>query len=161
MRDHWRNQPDSVRRAIRSLFWLALLVCSFLSQPLPAQTSASQEKPVHHYVLIFRPTRKLTADELKQRAVEIPLWVQRVTDMGIKLDPKALGEFAVRFSQQDGTVVTHDGSADPSLTNLVFFDAPGQEQAIEVARIHPGLHYAVTVELREWTSPVPAPARQN
>ena len=117
---------------------------------------------MHHYVLIFRPTRTLTPDELKQRAVDIPVWVQRVTEMGIKLEPKALGGFALRFSQDNGTVVTHDGPADPSLTNLVFFDAPGQEQAVEVARIHPGLHYGVTVELREWALPVPpAAAKQN
>ena len=116
---------------------------------------------MHHYVLIFRPTRTLTADELKQRAVDIPAWVKRVTDMGITLDPKALGEFAVRLSQQDGTVVTHDGSADPTLTNLVFFDAPSQQQAMEVARIHPGLHYGVNVELRDWTSPVPPAPKQK
>ncbi len=109
---------------------------------------------MHHYVLIFRPTRALTSDELKQRAVDIPVWVKRVSEMGITLDPKALGEFAIRFTQQDGAVVSQEGSEDPTLTNLVFFDAPSREQAMEVARIHPGLHYGVAVELREWTSPI-------
>ena len=112
---------------------------------------------MHHYVLIFRPTRALTADELKQRGVEIPAWVKRVGEMGIAIDPKALAPSAVRLSQQNGSVVTEQGPADSALTNLVFFDAANQEQAIEVARLHPGLHFGVTVELREWTSPAAAP----
>ena len=53
---------------------------------------------MHHYVLIFRPTRTLTPDESKQRAGEIQAWVQRVQQMGITLDPKALGKLAMRFS---------------------------------------------------------------
>ena len=112
---------------------------------------------MHHYVLIFRPTRTLTADELKRRAVEIPAWVKRVGEMGITIDPKALSPSALRLSQHGGSVVTEEGSADPTLTNLVFFDAASQEQAIDVARIHPGLHYGVNVEVREWTSPAANP----
>lgn len=112
---------------------------------------------MHHYVLIFRPTRALTADELKQRAVEIPAWVKRVGNMGIILDPRALSPSAVRLSQQNESVVTEEGSADPTLTNFVFFDAANREQAVEVARVHPGLHYGVNVEIREWTSPAANP----
>ena len=116
---------------------------------------------MHHYILIFRPTRTLTAGELEQRAVEIPAWVKRVSGMGITIDPKALSPSAVRLSQQNGSIVTQEGSADPTLTNLVFFDTANQEQALEVARIHPGLHYGVNVEVREWTSPAAnAPARK-
>ena len=116
---------------------------------------------MHHYVLIFRPTRALTADELKQRAVEIQGWVKRVGGMGITLDPKALRPSAVRLSQQNGSVVTQEGPADPTLTNLVFFDAADQDEAMEVARIHPGLHYGVNVEVREWTSPAANPPAQK
>jgi len=35
-----------------------------------------------HYALIFRSTRMLTAEEVKQRHVEISSWVEPVTDMG-------------------------------------------------------------------------------
>jgi len=93
--------------------------------------------------------------------VEIPAWVKRVGQMGIPLDPKALAPSAVRLSQQNGSIVTEEGSADPTLTNLVFFDAADQEQALEVARIHPGLHYGVNVEVREWTSPAANPPAQK
>ncbi|PWT72618.1 MAG: hypothetical protein C5B46_06505 [Proteobacteria bacterium] len=129
-----------------------------MSQLVITQAASAEETPVHHYVLIFRPSRILTPDELKQRVGEIQAWVKRVNEMGITLDPKALGQLAVRFSQENGTVVTHDGSPDPTLTNLVFFDSPSRDQALEVARLHPGLHYGVNVELRDWTSPAaPAP----
>jgi hypothetical protein len=136
-------------------------MCLLLAQPVHSQSGNSKEKAMHHYVLIFRPTRTLTADELKQRAVEIPAWVKRVGEMGITIDPKALSPSAVRLSQQDGSIVTQEGSADPTLTNLVFFDASNQEQALEVARIHPGLHYGVNVEIREWTSPAANPPAQK
>lgn len=77
---------------------------------------------------------------------------------GNHIDPKALSPSATRLSQQNGSVVKQEGSADPTLTNLVFFDAAGEEQAIEVARIHPGLRYGVNVEVREWTFPGASPA---
>jgi hypothetical protein len=57
------------------------------------------------------------------------------------------------FSQQQGATISRNGSSDPSLVNIVFFDAPGEDDALEIARIHPGLHYGVTVEVREWSTP--------
>jgi hypothetical protein len=161
MRSDKREQLNTdsltaVQRWIGNLCWFLLVACVLLSQPLQ-----SQEKPMHHYVLIFRPTRTLTADELKQRAIEIPAWVKRVSAMGITIDPKALGELAIQFSQQDHAVVSHEGPADRTLTNLVFFDATSQEEAVEVARMHPGLHYDVAVELRDWTSPAATAPKQN
>jgi hypothetical protein len=137
------------------------VVCLLFAQPVHPQSNRSPEKTMHHYVLIFRPTHPLTADERKQRSVEIPAWVKRVSDMGIPIDPKALAPPAVRLSQQNGSILTEEGSADPTLTNLVFFDAAGQEQALEVARLHPGLHYGVNVEVREWTSPAANPPAQK
>jgi hypothetical protein len=116
---------------------------------------------MHHYVLIFRPTRTLNADELKHRAVEIPAWAKQVGEMGITLDPKALSPAAVQLWEKNGSIVSEDGPADPALTNLVFFDAPGQEQALEVARLHPGLHYGVKVEVREWSSPAAGAAAKK
>ena len=112
-----------------------------------------------HYALIFRTTRPLTPEELKQRAIDIHAWVERVTEMGITLDPRPLGEMAVRFSTEGNTVVTHDGPSDPSMVNVVFFDSASRDQAVEIARTHPGLHYGSTVEVREWTDPRQAAAK--
>jgi hypothetical protein len=111
-----------------------------------------------HYGLFFRASRTLTPEELKQRAIDIQLWVKRVTEMGITLDPRGLGE-ATRFSAEGNTVVSHEGAMDPALTTIVFFDSASSEQAAEIARIHPGLRYGVSVELREWSAPRPIAAR--
>jgi len=137
-----------------------LLLCSVVCQPVISQTASSQEKNLKHYALIFRTTRPLTPEELKQRAIDIHAWVERVTEMGITLDPRPLGEMAVRFSTEGNTVVTHDGPSDPSMVNVVFFDSASRDQALEIARIHPGLHYGVTVELRDWNPPRPLQARE-
>jgi hypothetical protein len=131
-----------------------LLACfAVRCQPIHPQTSSSQEKSMKHYALLFHPTRTLTPEELNHRAVEIPAWVKQVTDMGITLDPRALGETVANFAPEGSEIVSRKGSSDPTLSNLVFFDSASRDQAVNIARIHPGLHYGVTVELREWTSP--------
>lgn len=84
---------------------------------------------MQHYVLIFRTSRALTPAELKQRPAEIQLWVKHVTGMGIAIDPKALGPFAIRFTQQNGTLQSQEDPADPALVNFVFFDAPHRSRS--------------------------------
>jgi len=159
MRDRLRNTRISTWRGFTrhnagSLFLFALLICfAALCQPIHSQTAIPQEKPVKHYALVFRTSRMLTPEEQKQRAVEIAAWVKQVTDMGIMLDPRALGETVANFSAEGDKIVSREGPSDPTLRNLVFFDSSSKEQAVNIARIHPGLHYGVTVEVREWTSP--------
>jgi hypothetical protein len=106
-----------------------------------------------HYALIFRSTRTLTPEEMKQRQVEIASWVERVTDMGITLDPRNFTGIAANLSAQGSEIVSREGSSDPTLGTIVFFDSPSTGQSVEIARMHPGLRYGVTVEVREWTSP--------
>ena len=106
-----------------------------------------------HYALLFHTSRTLTPEEVAQRKIEIAAWVEKVTRMGITLDPRALGETEATFSAEGSKVISRNSSTDPTLSNLVFFDSPTKDEAIEVARIHPGLHYGVTVDVREWTSP--------
>jgi hypothetical protein len=120
-----------------------------------------------HYVLLFHTSRTLTPEELKQRGVEIAAWVKQVTDMGIALDPHSLGETAATFSPEGNKVGSRNGSngsngsSDPTLSNIVFFDSSSRDQAVDIARMHPGLHYGVTVEVREWTSPRQTAASQT
>ena len=108
---------------------------------------------MQHYALIFHTTRPFTPEEQKTRGPEILAWVKTVTDKGITLEPVAFGETVATFSQKQGEIVSINGSSDPALANIVFFDSPSKEEAREIARIHPGLHYGVTVELREWDRP--------
>ena len=106
-----------------------------------------------HYALIFHSTRTFAHEELKQRAVDIAAWVKKVTDMGITLDPRNFGDTLAAFVMEDSKVVSRNGSSGPKPATIVFFDSPSSEQAVDIARIHPGLHYGATVEVREWTSP--------
>jgi hypothetical protein len=108
---------------------------------------------MQHYALIFHATRTLTPEEQKQRAIDIAAWVKKVTDMGITLDPRNFGETVANFAEDESKLVSRNGSSDPQFVTIVFFDAPNKDQAAEIARIHPGLHYGVTVEVREWASP--------
>jgi len=105
MRDHLRRTRSSTRHSTGSLFSFALLVCfAVLCQPIHsqtvAQTASPQEKPMKHYALIFHSNSNhtFTPKELGQRQVEIAAWAKQVTDMGITLDPRALGETAANFS---------------------------------------------------------------
>jgi hypothetical protein len=108
-----------------------------------------------HYALIFHTNsnRALTPQEQQQRQVEITAWAKQVTGMGVTLDPRALGETAANFSLEGEKIVSHEGSSDPTFRNLVFFDSASRDQAVTIARLHPGLHYGSTVEVREWTDP--------
>ena len=114
-----------------------------------------------HYALIFHTNsnRTLTPKELHERQVEITAWAKQVTAMGVTLDPRALGETAANFSVEGDKIVSHDGSSDPTFRNLVFFDSASKDQAVNIARIHPGLHYGSIVEVREWTDPRQAAAK--
>jgi hypothetical protein len=154
MRLYLRNARIFSGRNAGNLFSLALLFCSAVPcHSIQAQTVSPQEKPMKHYALIFHSTRTLTLEELEHRKLEIAAWAKRVTDMGIKLDPRALGETAETFSAEGNEIVSHNKSIDPTFRNLVFFDSPSRDQAVDIARAHPGLHYGATVEVREWTSP--------
>jgi len=106
-----------------------------------------------HYALVFHSTRTFTPDELKQRAVDIAVWVKQVTDMGITLDPRNFGETTANFILEGSQVVSQKESIDSTLATIVFFDSASKEEAVNIARIHPGLRYGVKVEVREWTSP--------
>ncbi len=106
-----------------------------------------------HYALLFYPTRTLTPEEQGRRAPEIAAWVKQVRQAGIFLDPRVLGESAAVLPEASAP-----NGTGPRLTNIVFFDAPGQDEALRVARSHPGPHYGVIVDVREWTVPQPVTA---
>ena len=150
-------------RSARIPFSFALLLSLAILTPLlHSEPALPQEKPMKHYALLFHPStsRILTPEEQKQRTVEIAAWAERVTKMGITIDPRGLGETATTLSGKGSEVALSNGSSDPTLTFIVFFDSPTKDQAVDIARIHPGLHYGVTVEVREWTSPRQASSQQ-
>ena len=135
------------------VFAFSMVLCRMLPSQTIVEKAAREEKSMKHYALIFQPTRTVTSEEQKQRGVDIAAWVKKVTDMGITLDPRNFADTLTTFALEDSQVVSRNGSSGPKPATIVFFDSPGSEQAVDIARIHPGLRYGVTVEVREWTSP--------
>jgi len=115
-----------------------------------------------HYAMIFYAARTLTPEELQQRKIEIAAWAKQVQDMGVWLDPRSFAQPTATLSMEAraGEIVSHKDSGAPTFSNIVFFDSASEEQAMQIAKTHPGLHYGATVVVREWTSPretAPAP----
>jgi len=108
---------------------------------------------VTHYALIFHTSRALSPEEIKQRSIDFSDWVKKVTEMGVQLDPRALGQSLLIRPAENGTGTAQEGSSDSHLSNLVFFDSSDREQAQTIAKLHPSVKYGVSLELREWTSP--------
>jgi hypothetical protein len=143
-----------IRRSLSCSAWVLFLsLLTFAIAPLSPGRAQSQEKPMHHYVMIFRTTRPPTAEEQQARIPAIQHWVAEVTSMGIQLDPRNLGGTIANLSQVDGSIISHTDPTDRSLATLVYFDAPDNAKALEVARIHPGPRWGATLELREWSAP--------
>lgn len=106
-----------------------------------------------HYALIFYPSGTLTSEQLKQRQIEILQWVKDVKSMGIDIDPRAFATPLARLSPPESETISGNQKVGYMFSNIVFFDATSEEQAMRVAKTHPGLRYGTTVEVREWTSP--------
>ncbi|NYF78901.1 hypothetical protein [Granulicella arctica] len=111
-----------------------------------------------HYAMIFYPTRTLTPEEIQQRKVEIAVWVKQVQEMGVSLDPRGFGQPTANLSARGGEIVSQENSGGPTFSNIVFFDSSSEDQAMHIAKTHPGLRYGVTLVMREWTSPLETPA---
>src|SRR5215813_9237555 len=116
------------------LFRLVLLLClTVFCHNIHAQSASLEEKTMKHYALLFHTSRTLTPEEQRQRALDIAAWVKSVTEMGVALDPRSLGETAANFSTEGGEIVSRTGSGDPTFSNIVFFDCLSREQAVEIA----------------------------
>lgn len=133
--------------------WLWILVFFTPFQAIHSQTSQTEAHPLKHYVMIFRATRTLSPEEQQRRAGDLRQWIQQVKAMTIHVEPRNLGAFAEQLSLEGTSVVSRQGAGDSSIVTLVFFDAPNDEQAMEVARLHPGPRYGVKLELRDWAPP--------
>jgi hypothetical protein len=118
------------------------------------------EATKQHYALVFYAGRALSPEELKQREVAIAAWVEQVTGMGIWLDPRSLARTAATFSAEGDQGIARKEPNEPTLSTIVFFDSPSGEQALKIAGMHPGVKYGATLEVREWTSPREAAAKQ-
>jgi hypothetical protein len=135
-------------------FTLMMLVSAAVAcQPTYSQTAKTQEKPMKHYALVFYASHTLTPEELKQRQIEILEWAKDVASMGIDLDPRAFGSALARLVPSGDEAASGEEGAGSAFTNIVFFDSANEEQAMRVAKTHPGLRYGTRIDVREWTRP--------
>jgi hypothetical protein len=136
-------------------FTLTLLTCAaFVTHPAYTQTANNQGRTMKHYALVFYPSsRTLIPQELEQRQTKILEWAKTVMAMGIKLDPRAFRAPLAQLSLPGAEAASGNSETRTEFSNLVFFDADSEEQALQVGKTHPGLQYGSTVEVREWTSP--------
>jgi hypothetical protein len=109
------------------------------------------------FVIIFRqgPLHPLSEAELKKRFEETRAWAQQQNAAGHKLDPRILtpeSDWSGPNGEQGPAPTT---SAGP-ITALLFLEAHDFNEAVNVARAHPALHYGASVEVRGWAPP-PAP----
>jgi len=108
-------------------------------------------------VFIFRQgTRELSPEELSRRLDEIKAWAAALNKEGRKLDPRALSQETYRLAPEG------ESGANPErlVTNLLFLEASDVDEAMKIAKTHPGTRYGGNIEVRVWESPT-APAEQT
>jgi hypothetical protein len=101
------------------------------------------------YVLIFcQGSRKLTAEEQRKRSEEVRVWALQQIQEGRDLDPRVLEGEAKTLGDD-----TNKTSDHPPVIALNFIQARDFEEAIGIAKTHPGLRYGVSIEVRPWMDP--------
>jgi hypothetical protein len=141
---------------------LALCEANLRAQTPPAAAStATSTSPMNQFALIFRQTSKPLSDvDQQRRAVEVRAWAQRQIKEERKLDPHILtGEN--RQLRPDGRHGPVSVSEEGNVTAIVFLEARDFAEAVKIAESHPGLRYGVSIEVRPWGPPPPAPPPQR
>jgi hypothetical protein len=100
------------------------------------------------FVLIFRQdTKTLSEDEQKRRTEEVRAWALQQIKEGRGLEPRVLGDQSIRLGDSAGA------ASDGAVIALNFIQATDFDEAVNIAKTHPGLRYGVSIEVRHWTDP--------
>jgi len=126
-----------------------------------ASTDSTNQKAtsaMKDFVLLFRqdPSTHLSDADQKRRAEEVRAWAMRQNNEGRKLDPRILTPENQRVNPAGKSNQPAD-DAEGVVVAITFLEARDFAEAARIAASHPGLNYGVSVEVREWTSPAPAP----
>lgn len=101
-----------------------------------------------HFVFLFRRgSRTLSPEEHGQLSLEIRAWAKQWIQEGYSLDPRALS--------QESFWITPDnaGNDERPITNLLFLTAKDFDDAVRIAKSHPGARYGTEIEVRAWAPP--------
>jgi hypothetical protein len=145
--------PRMSRLGMAAVF-LALSATAFAGQSpsasrpdttLPAE---NHEVAMGQFVLLFRPgSRKLSLEEHSQLSLETRAWAKQWIQEGYSLDPRALS--------QESFWITPDNAGNDArpVTNLLFLTAKDFDDAVRIAKTHPGARYGTEIEVRAWAPP--------
>ena len=102
------------------------------------------------FVFIFRQgAKKLSQEELSRRNDEIRSWAISLTKEGYKLDPRALSQETYRIAPEGES----GANGERLVTNLLFLEASDFDEAVKIAKSHPGTRYGGNIEVRAWALP--------
>jgi hypothetical protein len=135
--------------------FLALSITAFAGQS-PSGSSPNTTLPAEkhevamkqQFVFLFRRgSRTLSAEEQSQLTLEIRTWAKQWIDGGSSLDPRALS--------QDSFWIAPDssGKGERPVTNLLFLAAKDFDDAVRIAKTHPGARHGTEIEVRAWAPP--------
>jgi len=114
------------------------------------------------FALFCWQSRQLSEAQQKQRTTEVVAWVKQQISDGRKLEPRVLSpEQELVVSERRNAASTNGAGA---LVAINFLEAKDFEEAVKIAKTHPGLRYGVSIEVRPWTNPLAAtsaPRRQG
>jgi hypothetical protein len=118
-------------------------------------TSTSTPNPIHQgakvkpsFVFIFRKSnRTLSEEEQKRRTEEVRAWALQEVKAH-DLEPRVLGDESLYLGD---SVKGSNGEA--TVIALNFIKAEDFDEAVKIAKSHPGLRYGVSIEVRPWTDP--------
>lgn len=141
---------SALLRTVGSGFLLCSAGLIAVAEPLP-------DRPMKTFVVIFRTNSgDLSAAEKQKRAAETAVWAKPLLAAGHHLDPRILSpeaEHRDSRGQEHRQALPHEWP----ITALLYLEAQDLQQAARIAESHPGLRYGtVHLEIRAWSSPVPA-----
>jgi hypothetical protein len=121
------------------------------TKPVATLPSEAKGAAMQQFVLIFRQgiAKQLSPEEQNQRSEEIRSWARKWIEEGYSFDPRKLSQDAYRIDP-DGN--GHVAEEKP-IINLLFLRAKDFDDAVRIAKTHPGVRYGTLIEVRAWTSP--------
>jgi hypothetical protein len=151
---------------LKMAVWVAFFVLStiaLMAQPASAihptttEPGEGQGAVMKQFVLIFRQGNggQISPEERAKRSAEILTWARKWIGEGYSFDPRQLGQESYRIAP-DGE---GDDGSERNVVNLLFLTAKDFDDAVRVAKTHPGVHFGTHIEVRAWTSPAPLVAR--
>jgi len=133
---------------------LALSITAFAGQSpsasrpnttLPAEKHGAAMK---QFVFLFRPgARKLSPEERSQLSLEIRAWAKQWIQEGHSFDPRELSQESLWITSDNA------GKGERPVMNLLFLTAKDFDEAVRIAKTHPGAHYGTEIEVRAWAPP--------